>query len=109
MKKVGEYNEGMREIYRKECWVNGIELAEKCANIRERLDEVLRGGAGYEEKKAFRKKRRRRKKLRKTGRKGRRSKKKRGGPDYGILGRIVCHNKAYGTLDILSNFQSSPD
>jgi len=59
MEKVGEYVEGMREIYRKECWVNGIESAEKCANIRERLEEVARGRPGYEEKKAFRKKRRR--------------------------------------------------
>ncbi|KAL9183605.1 hypothetical protein ACHAXT_004461 [Thalassiosira profunda] len=58
MEKIGEYDEKKRSFYLQNTWVNGIESAEKVANIRQKLLEAAKKRPGYEEKAAIRKQKR---------------------------------------------------
>ena len=58
MKKITEYNPDCRQDYLARTWVNGIESAEKCANIRDKILENAKLKPGYEEKLAIRKEKR---------------------------------------------------
>ena len=58
MEKVKEYDEKEKPEYLKNSWVNGVESAEKVANIREKLIEAAKKKPGYEVKAAIRKQKR---------------------------------------------------
>lgn len=58
MKKVKEYDPNLREAYLAKVWANGAAGAEKCANIREKINEAAKLKPGYEEKAKFRKQKR---------------------------------------------------
>jgi len=62
MKKIKEYDESLRDSYMAQCWVNGPESADKCANIREKLIEAARLKPGYKEKAEARSRKRKAKK-----------------------------------------------
>lgn len=55
MKKIKEYEEDKRSQYLEDTWLNGVESAEKVANIRDRLIEAAKTKPGYEEAAARRK------------------------------------------------------
>lgn len=58
MEKVKEYDIKKKSEYLKNAWVNGVESAEKVANIREKLMEAAKKKPGYEVKAAIRKQKR---------------------------------------------------
>ena len=58
MEKIKDYDKEKIYLYLKNTWVNGVESAEKVANIRERLLEAAKKKPGYEEKAAIRKQKR---------------------------------------------------
>lgn len=55
VRKVAEYEEGLREEYYASIWKNGPDSAEKCANIRDKILEAAKKKPNYEEKAAIRK------------------------------------------------------
>ena len=59
MKKTCTYDLSQRQHYIKNVWLNGIQSAEKCINIRDKLIEAAKQKPGYEEKAAIRKQKRR--------------------------------------------------
>jgi tRNA (guanine10-N2)-methyltransferase len=59
MKKVAPYNPQLQSQYLSSVWTNGLESAEKCANIRDKLIENAKKKPKYEERAAFRKEKRR--------------------------------------------------
>jgi tRNA (guanine10-N2)-methyltransferase len=58
MQKTKDYDPALRDQYLESIWVNGIESAEKCANIREKIIEEAKKKPGYEEKAAIRRQKR---------------------------------------------------
>lgn len=58
MKKIGVYDETRQNEYLAAVWKNGIESAEKCANIREKILESAKKKPRYEERLAIRKEKR---------------------------------------------------
>ena len=58
MKKVKAYDPKLRDSYLSKVWLNGAAGAEKCANIREKINEAAKLKPGYEEKAKFRKQKR---------------------------------------------------
>lgn len=68
MRKIENYDESQQDFYKRTSWVNGVESAEKVANIRERLIEEAKRKPGYEEKSKYKAAKRRMKKEEKKGR-----------------------------------------
>ena len=58
MKKVKAYDPNLRETYLSKAWINGAESAEKCANIRDKINEAVKLKPDYEKKAKFRKQKR---------------------------------------------------
>jgi tRNA (guanine10-N2)-methyltransferase len=59
MKKTSSYDPSQRPNYMENVWLNGIESAEKCINIRNKLIEAAKEKPGYEERAEIRKQKRR--------------------------------------------------
>jgi tRNA (guanine10-N2)-methyltransferase len=66
MRKVLNYDESKRTAYLSNVWVNGAESAEKCANIREKLQEAAKQKPNYNERKKIRSGKRKRMKQEKA-------------------------------------------
>lgn len=58
MEKIKEYDVAKKDFYLSTVWKNGPQSAEKCANIRQKIQDAARKKPGYEERHAFKKKKR---------------------------------------------------
>ena len=58
MRKISEYDPSRRDQYIGTIWAKGLESAEKCANLREKIWDNAKRKPGYEEKAAVRKQKR---------------------------------------------------
>lgn len=58
MEKIADYVAAERETYLQSVWKNGPASAEKCANLREKIQAAAKKKPGYEQKAAMRKQKR---------------------------------------------------